>query len=165
MSTPTALFGDGDVLLYIGISGEFGRRWHRHSKTKPWWTEGRRATLEWHATREDARAAEEAAIKGEHPKHNMVHNRPVLTGYHVAGIGLTDTEQGRLPVTLDIAEAGKVIGINRVRARELAKAGQFPCRVLPVGVQYRVPTFVLLNTPGLAFSKGALRALIIPAAA
>jgi predicted GIY-YIG superfamily endonuclease len=77
VSTPTALyrlFGDGDELLYTGISNVFGRRWHQHSKDKEWWGEVRSATLEWHETRELALAAEEAAIKAEHPKYNGTHN-------------------------------------------------------------------------------------------
>ena len=39
MPDPTALyrlFGDADLLLYIGISDDFGRRWKEHAKTQPW---------------------------------------------------------------------------------------------------------------------------------
>lgn len=79
MSTPTALyrlFGDGDLLLYIGIAKTFGVRWHQHEQAKEWWPEVRRQTIEWHASREAAEDAERAAIKAERPKYNKQHNRP-----------------------------------------------------------------------------------------
>lgn len=76
-SGPTALyrlFGEGDVLLYIGISNSFGRRWHQHEQAKPWWHKVRRQTIDWCPSREEAEAAEEAAIKAERPRYNVVHN-------------------------------------------------------------------------------------------
>jgi hypothetical protein len=76
---PTALyrlFGDEDVLLYIGIAEIFGRRWHQHAQSQPWWGEVRRQAIDWHATREEAEAAETAAIKAEKPKYNIIHAEP-----------------------------------------------------------------------------------------
>lgn len=74
---PTALyrlFGDDDVLLYIGISDTFGRRWNQHAQSQSWWPEVRRQAVDWHPTRDDAEAAEEAAIKAEKPRYNIMHN-------------------------------------------------------------------------------------------
>lgn len=31
------IFGDADLLLYIGISKDFGTRWKQHAKAQPWW--------------------------------------------------------------------------------------------------------------------------------
>jgi predicted GIY-YIG superfamily endonuclease len=31
------VFGDADLLLYIGISKDFGTRWKQHAKVQPWW--------------------------------------------------------------------------------------------------------------------------------
>jgi excisionase family DNA binding protein len=79
MSTPTALyrlFGDDDVLLYIGVAKTFGHRWHQHEQSKPWWPEVRWQTIDWHPSREAAEDAERAAIKAGQPKYNVVHNGP-----------------------------------------------------------------------------------------
>lgn len=40
--------------------------------------------------------------------------------------------------TTDVVTAGKAFGIGRNRAYELAKDGNFPVRVIPVGRNYRV---------------------------
>jgi hypothetical protein len=62
-------------------------------------------------------------------------------------------------VVLDLADAAAVLGIGRTRAYELAKSGEFPCRVIPVGRRYRVPVFRLLDVPGA--SADGLRKHII----
>ena len=68
------IWGDAGLLLYIGISNSFGRRWREHAKRQPWWDEMRRLTAdEWFDDRKDAEAAEAAAIKAERPKYNKVH--------------------------------------------------------------------------------------------
>jgi|ERR1035437_8826408 predicted GIY-YIG superfamily endonuclease len=70
----TALYhilGDADLLLYIGISKNFGERWKQHARKQPWWTERRRMTTEWYSSRAEAEEAETAAIQAEHPKHNI----------------------------------------------------------------------------------------------
>lgn len=70
------IWGDAD-LLYIGITNNFGRRWNQHAKRQPWWDEMRRLTVdEWFGSREDAEAAEVAAIRAENPKYNQVHADP-----------------------------------------------------------------------------------------
>jgi hypothetical protein len=79
MSDRTALyriFGDADLLLYIGISDDFGIRWKAEARKFPWWDEHRRMTVEWLDSRPEAEAAETAAIKAEKPKYNKQHNRP-----------------------------------------------------------------------------------------
>lgn len=75
MTERTALYriwGDADVLLYIGISKRFGARWKEHARDQPWWDEMRRISAdEWHDSREEAKAAETAAIKAEQPRFNI----------------------------------------------------------------------------------------------
>jgi predicted GIY-YIG superfamily endonuclease len=76
---PTALYrvyGDGDLLLYIGISNNFGHRWQQHASVQPWWGEKRRLTVEWLASRPEAEEAEPAAIKAEKPKYNITYAEP-----------------------------------------------------------------------------------------
>ena len=58
-------------------------------------------------------------------------------------------EIAELPITLDVEMAGRLLGIGRTTAYRLVADGQFPCRVLPVGGQWRVPTADLLATLGL----------------
>lgn len=48
------------------------------------------------------------------------------------------------PPTVDVARAGRALGISRSYAFELAKRNELPCRVLRVGNRYRVPTSSLL---------------------
>lgn len=65
------IYGEGAVLLYIGITKDFGARWRQHARLQPWWGEMRRLTVDaWYETRQEAGEAEEAAIKAEKPKYN-----------------------------------------------------------------------------------------------
>ena len=50
-----------------------------------------------------------------------------------------------LPVTVDIVTAGRCFGIGRTKAHDLARKGEFPCRVLRLGVKYRVTRAELLR--------------------
>jgi ribosome-binding protein aMBF1 (putative translation factor) len=76
----TALYrilGDADLLLYIGVSNDFGQRWKAHAKAQPWWDEMRRLSVDaWYDSRREAEAVEKAAIKTEGPKCNKVHAKP-----------------------------------------------------------------------------------------
>lgn len=70
------IFAGGDLLLYIGISKDFGTRWNQHAKAQPWWGEMERQTVDWYPSRPDADEAETTAIKAEKPKYNIVHAEP-----------------------------------------------------------------------------------------
>ena len=71
-----------------------------------------------------------------------------------------------LPVSVDLETAGRAFGFARSRSFELAKTGEFPCKVIPVGrradgtpVKYRVPRSAILaalgyEDPGMA-TQGA----------
>lgn len=74
-------FGEGGVLLYVGISDDLPTRWTTHRRKKSWWREWREITLTPYPSRQTLEAAEIEAIKTERPLHNIVHNRhrdPVL---------------------------------------------------------------------------------------
>lgn len=77
----TALYrvrGENALLLYIGISDNFGRRWKEHAKRQPWWSEMRSLSVDrWYGSRAEAEAAEAAAIKAEQPKYNKTHAAPM----------------------------------------------------------------------------------------
>jgi predicted DNA-binding transcriptional regulator AlpA len=55
------------------------------------------------------------------------------------------TELKELPPTLDVPTAARILGLSRTKAYQLAKTGDFPCRVLKIGHSYRVPTLGLLR--------------------
>jgi len=73
---------------------------------------------------------------------------------------MTSTELLALPVTIDVPTAARALGLGRSTAYELARRGEFPCRVLRVGSSYRVPTADLMRvlgidppTPGVALGE------------
>lgn len=60
----------------------------------------------------------------------------------IAAITLDDLRSG--PPTLDVPTAARALGISRSYAFELARRGEFPCRVIPVGNRVRVVTASLV---------------------
>ena len=102
MTDRTALyriFGDADLLLYIGISKNFGTRWKQHAKTQPWWDEHRRMTVEWRESRPEAEEAETAAIEAEHPQYNIIHN-----------VATIRADAGRMPLVAgDVDDLDEVV--------------------------------------------------------
>lgn len=67
--------------------------------------------------------------------------------------GLTLTELLVLPLMVDVSTAARALGLSRSTAYELARRGEFPCRVLHVGSSYRVPTAELLHVLGIDLSE------------
>lgn len=63
--------------------------------------------------------------------------------------GLTLAEVAVLPAVVDLMTAARALGIGRTTAYALARGGQFPCPVLRVGGEYRVPTVGLLRMLGV----------------
>jgi len=55
-----------------------------------------------------------------------------------------------LPVSVDLETAGRAFGLGRTKSHELARAGQFPCRVLRLGKRYRVTKAAILAGLGLS---------------
>lgn len=55
----------------------------------------------------------------------------------------------RLPATTDLATAGSVLGMGLTKAREMARAEEFPVRVIKHGERYVVPTRPLLDLLGV----------------
>lgn len=67
-------YDDSGDLLYIGITNSGVKRMEQHGADKVWWPEVRNITVDHFSTREEAEAAEIAAIKQHLPKHNGMHN-------------------------------------------------------------------------------------------
>lgn len=77
--------------------------------------------------------------------------------------GLTDAEFSRLPTVADLPDAARVLRLGQSEAWELARTGEFPCRIIRVGKSYRVPIPELIQAPGIDVQK--LRRLVLPRAA
>jgi hypothetical protein len=56
----------------------------------------------------------------------------------------------RASATVDLMTAARALGLGRTKAYELARSDQFPCRVIRIGDNYRIPTPGLLELLGLA---------------
>ncbi|TDC18293.1 helix-turn-helix domain-containing protein [Actinomadura bangladeshensis] len=54
-----------------------------------------------------------------------------------------------LPTVVSIMTAARALGLSRTYAHELAKRGDFPCRIIRVGTTYRVPTAELRKLLGV----------------
>lgn len=63
-------FNDYGELLYVGITSEPARRMFEHSRHAAWWQSTRGGTFVVYDSREEALAAEEAAIREERPLFN-----------------------------------------------------------------------------------------------
>ncbi len=62
---------------------------------------------------------------------------------------ITITQLRSMPATVDLLTAASALGLGRTKAYELAKRGQFPCRVIRIGEIYRIPTAGLLELLGI----------------
>jgi hypothetical protein len=80
---------------------------------------------------------------------------PIVEGEHAVRAGMSLAELGELPAVVDLVTAGRALGIGRTKSYELARSGEFPCRVLRVGRTYLVPTSELLTL--LGYPGGAHR--------
>ena len=68
---------------------------------------------------------------------------------------LTFEQLNALPTTTDLITAARALRIGRTKAYELAKAGEFPVRIIRVGAGYHVPTSELLKVLGVTPLKEA----------
>ncbi|MEU5148435.1 hypothetical protein AB0G42_14720 [Streptomyces yangpuensis] len=64
--------------------------------------------------------------------------------------GMRREELLALPVAIDLDTGNRALGLGRSKGYELAKRGEYPCKVLRLGKAYRVVTAELLNLLGLA---------------
>ncbi|MCZ4510750.1 hypothetical protein O3Q52_21675 [Streptomyces sp. ActVer] len=64
--------------------------------------------------------------------------------------GMSREELLALPVSVDLETGNRALGLGRSKGYELAKRGEYPCKVLRLGNAYRVVTADLLDLLGLA---------------
>ena len=78
LDKPTHLYRAYDhvgTLLYVGISLNTLNRVSQHrTDASPWFPNMARLEMQAFASREEAEAAERAAIRSEKPRHNICHN-------------------------------------------------------------------------------------------
>ncbi|MGW5344296.1 hypothetical protein [Streptomyces sp. NPDC004050] len=55
-----------------------------------------------------------------------------------------------LPASIDLDTSNRALGLGRSKGYELAKRGEYPCKVLRLSKAYRVVTADLVNLLGLA---------------
>lgn len=61
---------------------------------------------------------------------------------------LTIGDLYNLPPAVDLMTAARALGIGRTKTYELARTGEFPCRVIRIGDLYRVATADLIRFLG-----------------
>lgn len=66
------------------------------------------------------------------------------------GRGMSREEILSLPAAIDLETANRALGLGRSKGYELARRGQYPCRLLRLGNAYRVVTAELQALLGLA---------------
>ncbi|MFJ4677212.1 hypothetical protein [Kitasatospora sp. NPDC088783] len=75
-----------------------------------------------------------------------------MTSVAVQGMGRA--ELLALPAAIDLDTANRAIGLGRSKGYELARLGDYPCRVLRLGKKYRVITADLLRLLGIDATVG-----------
>ena len=133
------IWGDADLLLYIGISDDFGARWKQHAKEQPWWPEMRRLTVDaWYESRDQAEAAEEAAIKAEGPKYNKRHVTPDSRAEAREEV-LTLLTSRLKPLLLTYKQAAALLDVSMSKLYQMIRDGEI--RSVKLGPQTsRIPT-------------------------
>ncbi|MEE1786987.1 hypothetical protein PUR71_29380 [Streptomyces sp. SP17BM10] len=76
---------------------------------------------------------------------------------------MTADELLALPVAIDLDTANRALGIGRSTGYGLAKAGEYPVRVLRLGSTYRVVTSELLKLLGMERQTGSVPLTTEPA--
>jgi predicted DNA-binding transcriptional regulator AlpA len=70
-------------------------------------------------------------------------------------IPFTEEELLALPPAVDLPTAGRAFGLGRTTSYQLARAGEFPCPVLPLGHRFKVTKANLLAALGIGVPAAA----------
>lgn len=70
-------------------------------------------------------------------------------------IPFTEEELRALPPVVDLPTAGRAFLLGRTTSYQLARAGTFPCPVLPLGHRFRVTKVNLLAALGIEVPAAA----------
>lgn len=130
-------------LLYVGITKNFAAREAQHRSTSAWYGEVATWTREEFSHRDDAVAAETAAIAAEHPVHNVTHNRKVewagadMAAYFVAELRAEAARQNVNQSELARRSGMKQVNISwKFRGERQFSLGEYLtlCDALGVGI-------------------------------
>jgi hypothetical protein len=164
------VFDRAGVLLYVGSTADFGKRWQAHARKASWREHAKTMTVAWYGSLEEARQAEVTAIAVECPLYNIA---GVPAEYlHVNALILL-ARAGRLPnedlrLTAMLWELVQVLANHLAGAPEpagdaepLAQAGPLdpfrPQHVDPRRVRMRE---ILARHEGPGIRAGRLRAML-----
>lgn len=124
---PTALYRCYDApgrLLYVGVTGNLGRRMRAHEKRASWWSSATRKTVSWYPSRVEALRAEQAAISDENPVCNIQRPRP--------GKALRPARSPRAAKAAVKAYTPRSLRVAKARPVKAATAADRPRRRSPV---------------------------------
>lgn len=131
---PTAvyrLYGDFDVLLYVGISKYPDERLNQHFDTQPWAFLIRSRSIEWRDTRREALDLERAAIEADAPLFNKALALHDYQRWHGALVWMWNSGWGltpwRLPALARVVAVEPQFWEFMVRLFSLAEYGPGVC--------------------------------------
>jgi hypothetical protein len=128
-------FNAAGELLYVGISISAMARLGQHVDVSPWAKDITTVTIETLPSREEALAAERVAIKTEHPKFNIKHNKPENISKIRNRIAESETkiivEITTLKAVYDMNNAGHVLGLSTSVVKNLIASGEIGFIELP----------------------------------
>jgi hypothetical protein len=102
----------------------------------------------WHA-RTKGETSEPVKARTSRHAASGSHRRSCVSG------GATDRQYGQKPgsapwgAVIDLPTAGRIFGLGRSLTYDLARTGDFPCRVIRIGSRYRVPVAGILAALGI----------------
>lgn len=79
------LYGEADLLLYVGHTISLYSRLRQHAESQFWWSDVRAIRFDYFDSIESARVAEQAAIDVGTPKHNVVRafGKTPISGFRI----------------------------------------------------------------------------------
>lgn len=107
------------LLLYAGVTKNFGQRWQQQASQKSWWLQMTRMIVDWYDNEEAAVRAEQDAIDNEHPRHNVARTN---RNYRSSRVPPGTSPQKYM----GSAEIGRMLGVGRARVQQIVKGADFP---------------------------------------
>lgn len=126
-------FDEGEVLLYVGVTGRGLSRQREHNRDKVWWKYVRSQKIEHFDTREQALSRETQLIETFCPPFNTQHNldtsqRDVYLRY-AGESGAEEPQSKRIPLLVRVRSADAFVAVTDLRfaatTRSVHPGGEF----------------------------------------